>query len=99
LALGASGLAVHHGRLRRRAAAAALTLAVAAAVLAYAAGALTDRRVGEWPRWVADRAVARLEGVLASDPQRLPSAYAGAAERHIVMVDARSARARGHVQR
>jgi competence protein ComEC len=99
LALGASGIAVRHARLRRRAAATALTLAVAAAVLAGAAGALTARRVGEWPRWVADRAVARLEGVLASDPQRLPSAYAGAAERYIVMVDARSALTRGHVQR
>jgi competence protein ComEC len=100
LALGTALAVVRVPPSSRRApwAAGALAFAVIGVVLATAGGALTARSAGSWPGWVAARAVARLNGTLASDPHRLPGAFPGAGDRYVLTLDLTSAAARGAVQ-
>jgi competence protein ComEC len=105
LAAAAAGIAVGCGlaslrrapsqRAGRILAATALAAAAAAVVLASAASALAARSAGPWPRWVEQRAVARLEGTVTADPHRLPAIGRGDGERYAVTVDVAVAEARG----
>jgi competence protein ComEC len=85
-------------RAGRRLAVTALAAAAVAVVLASTASALAVRAIGPWPRWVDERAVARLEGTVTTDPHRLPGTAGRGAERYVVSVDLAAATARGSRQ-
>jgi competence protein ComEC len=96
LAAGASAVALR--RSGASLAALALAAAAVAAVLAAAGAALAPRADGRWPGWVAGRAVANLDGSLATDPQRLPPAGHGSGDRYVLTVRLAAVQARGRHQ-